>query len=147
MRGVVWNPPSGHSMARMHARRKGRSGSRRPLGAKNPDWVPLEPDEVEETIMRLAAQGESSGGIGLVPRGQYAVPHAPGSLASVPLEAESTGHLEPAGPAAPRVPDPAARPVLPGPGRPSRKLGLLRQDSRAGDEVEGRWPRLPASRM
>src|SRR3972149_2730961 len=54
MRGVVWNPPSGHSMARMHARRKGRSGSRRPLGAKNPDWVPLEPDEVEETIMRLA---------------------------------------------------------------------------------------------
>src|SRR3989304_1024330 len=74
MRGVVWNPPSGHSMARMHARRKGRSGSRRPLGAKNPDWVPLEPDEVEETIMRLAAPGKASAEIGLVPRGQYGVP-------------------------------------------------------------------------
>jgi len=62
-------------MARMHARRKGRSGSRRPLGAKNPDWVPLEPDEVEETIMRLAAQGKSSAEIGLVLRDQYAVPN------------------------------------------------------------------------
>src|SRR3972149_4579151 len=75
MRGVVWNPPSGHSMARMHARRKGRSGSRRPLGAKNPDWVPLEPDEVEETVTRLAGQGKASAEIGLVLRDQYAVPN------------------------------------------------------------------------
>src|SRR3972149_4159999 len=75
IRGVGWNPPSGHSMARRHARRKGSSGPRRPLGAKNPDWVPLEPDEVEETIMRLAAQGKSSAEIGLVLRDQYAVPN------------------------------------------------------------------------
>ena len=42
-------------MARMHARRKGRSGSKRPLLTKSPEWVPLELDEVEETVARLAA--------------------------------------------------------------------------------------------
>src|SRR3989442_11985693 len=62
-------------MARMHARRKGRSGSKRPLVTKSPDWVPLEADEIEETIARLAAQGKRSAEIGTVLRDQYAVPN------------------------------------------------------------------------
>jgi len=62
-------------MARIHARRKGRSGSRRPLVAKSPEWVPIEADEVEETIGRLAAQGKSSAEIGGILRDQYAVPN------------------------------------------------------------------------
>jgi small subunit ribosomal protein S15 len=63
------------SMARMHARRKGRSGSRRPLVTKSPEWVVLEKDEVEETIAKLALQGRTSAEIGLILRDQYAVPN------------------------------------------------------------------------
>ena len=62
-------------MARMHARRKGKSGSRRPLVAKSPEWVPLEADEIEETVGRLAAQGKRSAEIGTALRDQYAVPN------------------------------------------------------------------------
>lgn len=62
-------------MARMHARRKGKSGSRRPLTTKSPEWVPLEPDEIEETVTRLAGQGKASAEIGLILRDQYAVPN------------------------------------------------------------------------
>jgi small subunit ribosomal protein S15 len=62
-------------MARMHARRKGQSGSKRPLVSKSPEWVTLEADEIEETVARLAGQGKSSAEIGLVLRDQYAVPN------------------------------------------------------------------------
>ncbi len=62
-------------MARMHARRKGKSGSKRPLVTKSPDWVPLEADEIEERIATLAAQGKRSAEIGTILRDQYAVPN------------------------------------------------------------------------
>ena len=62
-------------MARMHARRKGKSGSKRPILAKSPEWVPLEKDEVEEEVVKLAAQGRSSAEIGLALRDQHAVPN------------------------------------------------------------------------
>jgi len=42
---------------------------------KSPDWVPLEGDEIEETVARLAAQGKRSAEIGGVLRDQYAVPN------------------------------------------------------------------------
>jgi small subunit ribosomal protein S15 len=61
-------------MARMHARRKGKSGSKRPLLQKSPEWVPLEADEIAETVAKLAGQGKSSAAIGLILRDQYAVP-------------------------------------------------------------------------
>jgi len=62
-------------MARMHARRRGQSGSRRPLVSKSPEWVGLEPDEIVETVAKLASQGRSSAEIGLILRDQYAVPN------------------------------------------------------------------------
>lgn len=62
-------------MARMHTRRKGRSGSKRPVATKNPEWVALDADEIEATIAKLASQGKSSAEIGLILRDQYAVPN------------------------------------------------------------------------
>lgn len=62
-------------MARMHARRKGRSSSNRPMINENPEWVPLSADEIEETVVKLAKDGYSSAKIGLVLRDQYAVPN------------------------------------------------------------------------
>lgn len=66
---------SGAIMARMHTRRRGKSGSKRPVLQKNPEWVLLDADEIEETVSRLAGQGKSSAEIGLILRDQYAVPN------------------------------------------------------------------------
>ncbi|NYT11158.1 MAG: 30S ribosomal protein S15 [Methanomassiliicoccales archaeon] len=61
-------------MARMHARRRGRSGSTRPILTEKPEWVPLGSEEIEEQIVRMAKDGISSSRIGLVLRDQYGVP-------------------------------------------------------------------------
>jgi len=62
-------------MARIHARRKGKSGSTHPImRKKHPDWSSLNPREVESRILELAKAGKSKGEIGLILRDQYAVP-------------------------------------------------------------------------
>jgi len=62
-------------MARMHARRKGKSGSVRPVERKDhPTWSSLKPREVELHVLELAKAGKSTSEIGMVLRDQYAVP-------------------------------------------------------------------------
>ena len=61
-------------MARMHARRKGKSSSTRPLTYENPDWVPISGDEIVKIIVKMAGDGASSASIGTVLRDQYGVP-------------------------------------------------------------------------
>jgi len=62
-------------MARMHARRKGKSGSTRPVGReKPPEWSSLNPREVESRVIELAKSGKSTSQVGMVLRDQYAVP-------------------------------------------------------------------------
>ncbi len=62
-------------MARMHARKKGSSSSRRPFLTENPKWVPLNKTEIVDIIVKLATEGNSSAMIGLILRDQYGVPH------------------------------------------------------------------------
>lgn len=62
-------------MARMHTRRKGKSGSKRPMISENPSWVPLNATEIEDLIAKLAKDGMTSARIGLVLRDQYGVPN------------------------------------------------------------------------
>ncbi|MEM2839798.1 MAG: 30S ribosomal protein S15 [Thermoplasmata archaeon] len=61
-------------MARMHARRRGSHGSKKPFVKEKPDWVQIEPDEIEEIIVRLANAGNSAAKIGLILRDAYGVP-------------------------------------------------------------------------
>ena len=61
-------------MARMHARRRGKSGSHRPMISENPAWVPLSKVEIEEQAVKLGKDGLTAARIGLVLRDQYAVP-------------------------------------------------------------------------
>ncbi|NLT38619.1 MAG: 30S ribosomal protein S15 [Methanomassiliicoccus sp.] len=61
-------------MARMHARRRGKSGSQRPLITENPAWVPLNKDEIEEKIIAMGKDGIPAARIGLLLRDQHAVP-------------------------------------------------------------------------
>ncbi len=62
-------------MARMHARRKGKSSSTYPIERKeHPEWSSLNPREIESRIIELAKAGKSTSEIGLILRDQYAVP-------------------------------------------------------------------------
>jgi small subunit ribosomal protein S15 len=58
----------------MHARRRGSSSSTRPLRTGNPEWVPMNPEEVTKMIGKLAKEGLSSSQIGVRLRDQYGVP-------------------------------------------------------------------------
>ena len=61
-------------MARMHARRKGKSGSTHPIRKKHPEWSSLNPREVKSRVIELAKTGKSTSEIGMILRDQYAVP-------------------------------------------------------------------------
>jgi len=62
-------------MARMHARRKGKSGSTYPIERKkHPEWSSLNPREIESRVIELAKSGKTTSEIGLIMRDQYAVP-------------------------------------------------------------------------
>lgn len=61
-------------MARMHARRRGKSGSKRPLSKAPPSWIKLTPEEVEALIVKYAKEGYSPSMIGIILRDQHGVP-------------------------------------------------------------------------
>ena len=61
-------------MARIHARRKGKSGSTHPLREKHPEWSSLNPREIESRVLELAKNEKSTSEIGIILRDQYAVP-------------------------------------------------------------------------
>ncbi len=60
-------------MARMHARRRGKSGSKHPVERTHPEWS-LKPEEIEQLIVKLAEEGKPPAMIGLILRDSYGVP-------------------------------------------------------------------------
>ncbi|MFB9806511.1 30S ribosomal protein S15 [Haladaptatus pallidirubidus] len=52
-------------MARMHTRRRGSSGSDRPVADEPPEWSDVEADDVEDRVVELAEDGYSPSEIGL----------------------------------------------------------------------------------
>ena len=61
-------------MARLHAHRRGKSGSTRPFLRANPEWVSVEKADLEETIFRLHQEGLSAAAIGIRLRDAFGVP-------------------------------------------------------------------------
>ncbi|MFX1574570.1 MAG: 30S ribosomal protein S15 [Promethearchaeota archaeon] len=61
-------------MARMHSRKRGKSGSTRPARLERPQWVELSPDEVENEVVKLARRGHSKSMIGTIMRDSRGVP-------------------------------------------------------------------------
>jgi len=59
-------------MARMHSRKKGKSGSRKVKGKKK--WVDITPKEVRKLVVKLRKAGNSAAKIGVILRDQYGVP-------------------------------------------------------------------------
>lgn len=61
-------------MARMHTRRKGKSGSKHPVRLGKPDFVTYEEAEIEELIVKLSKEEYSPSMIGVILRDQYGIP-------------------------------------------------------------------------
>jgi small subunit ribosomal protein S15 len=61
-------------MARMHARRRGSSSSKKPLRTEKLTWTTITPKEIEETIIKLSKEGLSTSVIGIRLRDTYGVP-------------------------------------------------------------------------
>ncbi|MBN1386669.1 30S ribosomal protein S15 [Candidatus Woesearchaeota archaeon] len=61
-------------MARMYSRKKGKSGSKKPIKKVAPSWSRYKDKEVEMLIAKLAKEGKSPSQIGLILRDVYGVP-------------------------------------------------------------------------
>ncbi len=59
-------------MARMYARKRGKSGSKKPL--KKAKWVEHSKEEVERLVVKFSKEGLQSARIGLILRDQYGIP-------------------------------------------------------------------------
>ncbi len=57
----------------MHARKKGKSGSTRPIAPTDQKWVKFKPKEVEQLVLKVAKQGNPSSKIGLILRDSYGI--------------------------------------------------------------------------
>ena len=61
-------------MARLHSRKKGKSGSTRPPRLEKPVWVERSAEEVENLVVKLARRGFSKSMIGTILRDSYGIP-------------------------------------------------------------------------
>lgn len=61
-------------MARMYARKAGKSGSTRPYRTEKPQWVSMDPKEIEELIVKFHHEGMSTSLIGEKLRDQFGIP-------------------------------------------------------------------------
>ena len=61
-------------MARMHSRRKGKSGSKKPIKKVLPTWNRYTQKEVELLAVKLAKEGKSTSEIGMHLRDTYGIP-------------------------------------------------------------------------
>src|SRR3989344_2686433 len=61
-------------MARMHSRKHGKHGSKKPLKKIRQEWLIYDKNEVEKLIIKMAKEGKTSSQIGIMLRDQYGVP-------------------------------------------------------------------------
>lgn len=62
-------------MARMHSRKKGKSGSKKPLKLSKPIWLRYTAKEVELLVVKLSKEGKKSDEAGRVLRDTYGIPN------------------------------------------------------------------------
>lgn len=61
-------------MARMHSRKKGKSGSTKPAKKVIPSWVKYKPKEIELLVVKYAKEGLAPSSIGVKLRDGYGIP-------------------------------------------------------------------------
>jgi small subunit ribosomal protein S15 len=60
-------------MARLHSKKKGKSGTKRPKSTDKPSWVTMSKDDLQELIIKNAREGLSTAKIGLLLRDQHGI--------------------------------------------------------------------------
>jgi small subunit ribosomal protein S15 len=73
-------------MAKLHSKKKGKSGSNPPKKEGVPEWMEISEGEVEDVIRKLAREGVPPAKIGLILRDQYGVPLVERALGMSMLE-------------------------------------------------------------
>ncbi len=61
-------------MARMHSRRKGKAGSKKPVKKFKPVWIRYTGKEIEQLVVKLSKSGKTPSEIGIILRDTYGVP-------------------------------------------------------------------------
>ncbi|GAF76633.1 unnamed protein product [marine sediment metagenome] len=61
-------------MARMHSRKRGKSGSKKPVKKVKKSWIRYSAKEVEQLTLKLAKQEKTTSEIGMILRDSYGVP-------------------------------------------------------------------------
>ncbi|MDA8054770.1 MAG: 30S ribosomal protein S15 [Thermoplasmatales archaeon] len=61
-------------MARMHTRKRGRAGSKRPVREGKPTCVIVGNDELDQLIIKLKKEGLTKSKLGMILRDQYGIP-------------------------------------------------------------------------
>lgn len=59
----------------MHSRKRGKSGSKRPIKKSIPTWLSYKPKEIEILITKFSKDGKSSSETGLFLRDNYGIPN------------------------------------------------------------------------
>ncbi|MFH1393480.1 MAG: 30S ribosomal protein S15 [Candidatus Micrarchaeota archaeon] len=62
-------------MARLHSRKKGKSGTKRPKSMVSPEWVEADVNEIKRLIVKMAKEGVPPSKIALMLRDQHAIPN------------------------------------------------------------------------
>lgn len=61
-------------MARMYSRKRGKSGSKKPIKKVKPVWLRYGSKETEQLVIKLAKAGKTASEIGIILRDSYGVP-------------------------------------------------------------------------
>ena len=61
-------------MARMYSRKKGKSGSKKPVKKTKPVWLRYGSKETEQLVIKLAKAGKTASEIGIILRDSYGIP-------------------------------------------------------------------------
>lgn len=60
-------------MAKLHSKKKGKSGSKKPILNIAPSWVEYSPEEIVELVVNMGKQGYNATDIGRILRDQYGI--------------------------------------------------------------------------
>jgi small subunit ribosomal protein S15 len=61
-------------MAKMHSRKRGNSGSKRPAKKVIPSWIRYKPNEIEHLVVKISKEGKTPSQIGMTLRDVYGIP-------------------------------------------------------------------------
>ena len=61
-------------MARIYSRKKGKSGSNRPVKRVKPGWMGYDAKTVEQLVVKVAKAGKTAAEVGIVLRDSYGIP-------------------------------------------------------------------------